>query len=602
MADSFEFEAEPVTKSIPSRSSYAPSDKQKSYKSGETVRFHIPQFDAFIDPRQTTLSFSVKVTGIDALCRFSNKSGLHSLIENVRIYDANTNLQLETLQNYNMMAEKLHLYSENKTIRNKRALIEGVEYTSRNFDSELYDNFPARNCDNSQLFNHQYKTGSEASYTVTSSPTSDPNTIKVALHLYSGILGALSSKMFPVMLTNGLRIEIDLARSEQALEIWTMEGVTSDAGNVIIGEDWGPGDSSRFGIKAPTPTTANPLTAVDLYCEKNAGYNQVVCPTTGAGVPRQDAIFDGMSLIKNQLVGAVNLVVGKPLYGWNNASPPVWTFMGNITQVSCNSGENAGGDVAVTVILDGSGANGDEFVGGAGNDNAGAAQDPKNNTCGVKLSDIVSGTPVVTVNDVQFIVKTLQPPQAYINSMLKQVATAEGVQYDYMTVDTYRNNVLANERVVQLNVPTLNHRATSIMTLPIDNSIAQALERNNLKTVVDTAENYNYIIDNQLQPTRKVRLSQLSQAPYKTEQVALFELEKALSAIKIQPRQLDFQEENFMIGRALSRYGGVYDLAATGNASLRIEYSNPLKNKLMVTFIGGIRRLVINRDGRSIIP
>ena len=169
-----------------------------------------------------------------------------------------------------------------------------------------------------------------------------------------------------------------------------------------------------------------------------------------------------------------------------------------------------------------------------------------------------------------------------------------------MTVDTYRNNVLANERVIQINIPTLNHRATSIMTLPVDNSVAVAIERNNLRTVVDDAQNYNYIVDNQLQPTRKVDLAQLNQVPYRTEQLALFEMEKALSAITIHPRQLDFQQENFMVARALSRYGGVYNLAETGNASLRVEYTNPVKNKLMITFIGGLRRLVINKDGRYI--
>jgi len=73
-----------------------------------------------------------------------------------------------------------------------------------------------------------------------------------------------------------------------------------------------------------------------------------------------------------------------------------------------------------------------------------------------------------------------------------------------------------------------------------------------------------------------------------------------LSSIKIQPRQLDYQAENFFIGRALARYGGVYNLAETGNASLRVEFDNPVLNKLMITFIGGLRRLVINKDGRYI--
>ena len=595
-----DFEAEEVSQSIPSRSSYAPSDKQKSYVAGDTIRFHIPQFDAFIDPRQTRLNFKVKVSGGDALMRFSNKCGVHSLIEGVRVYDANTNLQLETLQNYNAMAEKFHMYSENTSIRNKRGLIEGLEYTSRAFDSELYDNYPARTADTSQLFNHQYKTSSEigATFTANALPTSDPNTIEVALHLYSGILGALSNKMFPVVLTNGLRIEVDLARAEQALELWTAEGMVKTDGQ--LDPFLGSGDSCRFGIIRPTPTTPNPLTAVELYTEKNAGFDQIVITGGPATAPTQDAINNGCGIVKNQLVGAVNLVVGKTLWGFDNQNPPVWRNMGVITGVECNAGVDNGGLMSVKVNLNGSGAIGSLFTGGAGR---GVNSISTQNTCGVLGNQFFqdqNNKVRIDVYDVQFIVKTLQPPQAYVNSMLKQVSTSEGVNYDYLTIDTYRNNILAGERVAQLNIPTLNHRATSIMTLPISNSIPNSVIYNNLSTILDTASNYNYLIDNKLQPTRKVRLTQLSQTIPKTEQLALFECEKALSSIKIQPRQLDYQAENFFIGRALARYGGVYNLAETGNASLRVEFDNPVLNKLMITFIGGLRRLVINKDGRYI--
>jgi len=134
------------------------------------------------------------------------------------------------------------------------------------------------------------------------------------------------------------------------------------------------------------------------------------------------------------------------------------------------------------------------------------------------------------------------------------------------------------------------------------NSLSQRYYHHNLDTILDDAENYNYLIDNKLVPTRRVRLSQLSQAVPKTEQVALFESEKSLTSIKIHPKNLDYQDENFFIGRALGRYGGVYNLASTGNASLRIEYGTPTKNKLMVSYIGGVRRLTINRDGRTVMP
>jgi hypothetical protein len=599
---SLDFEADEVKQSIPSRSSYAPSDKQKSYTAGDTLRFHIPPFQSsFLDPRQTTLNMKINIgnTAGLPLVRFSNKSGLHSLIETIRIYDANTNLQLESIQNYGELAEKLHLYSENKSIRNLRGLTEGLEYTSRAFDSELYDNLPARNTHETQLFDNPYRYDyDDNSYAneIQVLPTSDPNTIEVALHLWSGVIGGLSNKVFPALLLNGLRIEIDTAVPAKALNVWTAEGLVTDAGE--INPDLGPGDSCRFGVVVGSTTAGTPVTYVDLYSEKNPGYNQDPLATTA---PTLAAIQAGSSCVKNGMSGAVNLMIGKPLYGWNNANPTQFVKYGDITGVSSNyATENAGGLVSCRVFLD-NGINGDSIDNGAGG-GAGGAGVEKSNSVGVRFSDFSTAQPTITISDVQFIIKTLQPPQSYISSMLKQVGTEQGVQYDFMTIDTYRTNSLAGERVVQTNVPTLNHKATSIMTLPINNSLAQAYYYDNYKTILDTASNYSFLIDNKLVPQRKVRLSQLSQAVPKTEQVALFEAEKSLTSINIHPKNLDFQDENFFMGRALGRYGGVYNLSETGNASLRVEYDNPTKNKLMITYIGGLRRLNVNKDGRTITP
>lgn len=594
-----DFQAEEVTKAIPSRSSYAPSDKQKSYKAGDTLRFHIPAFQAFIDPRQTTLNFKIKIGGLAGLplVRFSNKCGLHSLIENIRIMDANTNTVLESLMNYGEMAQKLHLYSENRSIRNKRALIEGLEYTSRDFDSELYDNQPVRNSHESQLFDVPYrydKSTNDFGDPITVTATADPNTIEVSLHLYSGVLGALSQKVYPAMITDGLRIEIDTCRAQKCLELWSAEGLTADDGGVLTSEI--AKDSKRFCVIKGSVTTANPVTYIDLHCEKNPGYNQDPVATN---TPTQLALDAGATVIKNGLSGAVNLMVGKPLYGFTNELTPVYRQFGVITGVASNyATEDSGGEVSVRVFVS-SGINGDLITGGAGGGDGTIATQ---NTCGVRQIDWGSAQPDIVISDLQFIVKTLQPPQSYITSMLKQIATEQGVEYDFMTMDTYRNNVLAGEKVVQINIPTINHMATSIMTLPINNSLSQRYYHHNLDTIIDDADNYNYLIDNKLVPTRRVRLSQLSQTVPKTEQVALFEAEKSLTSIKIHPKNLDFQEENFFIGRGLGRYGGVYNLASTGNASLRVEYTNPLKNKLMVSYIGGIRRLRINRDGRTVTP
>jgi len=194
------------------------------------------------------------------------------------------------------------------------------------------------------------------------------------------------------------------------------------------------------------------------------------------------------------------------------------------------------------------------------------------------------------------------PPQAYTERLLKQAQSEEGMRLDYLTFDTYRNNINASERVVQINIPAINRRATSILSVPVQNNIANSVANNNLDSVIDTAKDYNYLVNNKLQPTRKVPLSMLSQTPPKTEQIALFETEKALGAVRIMVKQLDFQEENFFIARALARYGTIYNLAEDGNISLRVEYDTPVLNKLMISYVGGLRRLIVNSSGKYIEP
>ena len=99
-----DFTASSYQQTIPSQSSFVPSDNQLEYRDGQTIRFEIPSFMGFIDPRQTYLKYKVAVENSPAVCTFSKKCGVHSLINQLRIYDANSNLQIETIQNYSELA------------------------------------------------------------------------------------------------------------------------------------------------------------------------------------------------------------------------------------------------------------------------------------------------------------------------------------------------------------------------------------------------------------------------------------------------------------------------------------------------------------------
>ena len=68
-----DFVASQNNKTIPSKSTFSPSDHQLEYRDGETIRFEIPAFNAFIDPRQSYLTFKVRVENAPFLCTFSKK-------------------------------------------------------------------------------------------------------------------------------------------------------------------------------------------------------------------------------------------------------------------------------------------------------------------------------------------------------------------------------------------------------------------------------------------------------------------------------------------------------------------------------------------------
>ena len=594
-----DFVASQYNKTIPSKSTFSPSDHQLEYKDGETIRFEIPPFQSFIDPRQTYLTFKVRVDDAPALCTFSKKCGIHSIIDQLRIYDMNSNLQLETIQNYAELAEKLHYYSENRTIRNKRGLTELLEYSSRHFDGELYSNHPARNADKAMLFN-SYTTGGEASYDYTTNPMADPNTCEVAVPLYSGVLGNLSKKLFPAgLLTKGLRMELDTNAAEKALNLWSGDGICETNGDLSTDVK----DSCRFGIVAAAGG-AGAVTHVDLYCEKNNGFNQDII-SAGQFVPTQASVDAGVRPVRNQATGAMNLQVGKIIRGFTNANPPVLKDIGTITRIECNAGENAGGGVRVRVhVTAAAGALGNEFIGGAGRDNAGVAQDAKNNTCFVSKDGVFTSVPRVVMSDVKLVVKTAAPPADYVNKLAKQTQTEEGAVHDFLTYSCYRNNTSASEQVVQLHMPTINHMATSCLTLCTESGLGEKLYNDNLATITDNIDNYSFLVNNKLQPTRKVQMAGVNATPARTEQVALWESEKALSSSRCMVRNLERQSENLIIGRALALYGSVYNLKADGNLGLRVEYSTstpPQKNKLWINQIASVRRLVVNRDGASVI-
>ena len=611
-----DFNSSPFENTITSKSTLTPSDHQLAYSDGDTIRIDVPAFHSYIDPRQSVLKMNVKVQG-SSIYRFNEKIGVQSVINNLRIYDGTQTHTLENLQNYSERLVKEYHYSQNDSVKHKRDLLEGAE-------SSIEDGLTpyARDGKDKSVTMHtsQLGDGYSATQAVTSAPEplvngnilANPNTIEVVLPLSSGILGTMSKRMFPAALTQGLKVEIDTNIATKALQIW------SEAG--FAGQEWSSAAGVANAVYVPAKTNfavesvvggavGVAMTQIKLFAD--ALQPAAVSATNAAALVPVDRARN----VGGGMVGASNLLVGRPIFAWTTgafAVPtlPTYQCIGTITSMTYT----AGATPTIDIILGAVPAIYQTAAGGGAVANytptaavdvipvfaavaAPAATFEQSGICSISPAD---STKICSyeLSNIELVLKTASPPKSYSDNLFRQTQTEEGAVVDFLTAETYRNNVNAGEVVAQINVPCLNERAVSIMSLPIDQSLAHSVLVDNFATCLDNVQNYNWIVQGQLTPARKVLLGRLSAD--KGEQVALWEVEKALSSAKIQVRNLNKQAQQFVIARALARYGGVYNLAADGNISLRVEYSSqtlPVKNKLFTTYIYGLRRIRATKMG-----
>ena len=539
-----QFKASPYEQSVDSKSTIVPSDHQQKYRDGETMRFEVPAFMSYIDPRQSYLKFKLSVednaTTNHIRLKLNAGVGAQGVIDRIRIYDGNNQVQLENLENY---AERVYLtnhYSKNQSIKAKRELLEGVELTSTFTEGQLFNAYAPTTLVNAGV-------------------NMNPNSLEIAMPLHSGVLGG--KKLFPVELFDGLRVEIDLNNAGKFLSNFNGDGLATDVGgrpfaNGVAINTGGAGsaDIDVFGLNAGGTTNVR---AEDI--------------TAGSNIKVGDTVSGIVADGSVEVLGIVQSLSQQPQGG------AFATDHLRITLTAPYNPPNANKNLPVWT--QGTAPLGDVFV---------------------STAQYNSNVPRVLIEDVELVVKQVSPPAGMLQQYAKQVATPEGVRFDIMTYDTYRNNIQSAESVSQVQIPSYNSRAKGIMCLPMDNGLAQNLTTNNLETTLDTIKEYQFYINGQPQPTRAVPTSSLSANPSTASQIALWELEKTLTTCGVEVRDIDSPQSHFAVGRALARYGGVYNLKDVGGLALKQEYSNATKNKLLVSFVGHLRKLVVNSSGKIV--
>ena len=557
---------------LSSKSVIVPSEHQKSYVGGgEPLRFVVPDYIRYIDMKQSFLSFKLKVKAPRPV-RLNKTAGAHSIIDRIRIYDGSQTIQLENCENYAERVALTHHYSSNTSMNNKRGLLEAVESeiptVSENTHSTSWGGSLVRN-----IFTEPIKSNLQAATTITAAQTMNGNTIEVALRLECGVFSHRSA--FPNGHIGGLIIEIDTNPALKVLELVAPQGI-AETDYPVAAPGPGPANATKQYFNVIEGGIAGVYSAAGLV---NAACMGFKLASAGQLVNHEASL--GLSTANNVKVGDVLRANAGPL-GANVIS------LGAITEIK----DLGAGVLALEfAAVDLSNAPEQMLVGAKVWVQVGGLNAPLVGTAG-EIS--------YTCDELQLVLKQVEVPKSYDDMMVRAKESQEGMSIDLWSYDTYRNNVQSGEVISQINIPSYNERVKSVLTLPYNNTLTHSLWENNLTTVLDGIQSYVWYLDGLPQPTKAVETDRMSLDPAQIDQVALWEQEKALSSCGIAVSKLTSQDKFWFIPRALARYNGVYDLKDKGSIQLKTTYSAPAVNKLLISFICHVRRVVVSSMGKYV--
>lgn len=520
------------------------TDRNSVYKAKDVIEIFIPPEDVpLLNPKETYLKGIVQLSG-NALAHPDPRAAVSSLVREIQIYDGMNSQLLEQLENVNVWTAQNFHYSQTPGLNNVRTLMEGKDKVEGTFVSSQYWNAPP-----------------------TGAITYKPVEFCLPLHM-SGILGG--DKVFPCILTNGLRIRITLEDSDRALTVLSQVGVatqtataanTTQAGPLPIATQLGKTVHSTAGL-------GNDGSFFELKTAIAAGATTSIVLQEGATTaPNTAATAATLSFRKGMILG-VETDAGDLL------------TLGEITSITEAAGVFTCNFASITIVA--------------------------GNVAAVAQKVFVFGgsmTADYEVRNIDMVCSVVQASQQDLNAMVQKVNSGS-VKLDYASFNIYRDNLNARVNRPNIDFNTTEYRAMSILSFPMDT--VNNLLVSNLRPVRDGMLSYQYNIANRLTPNRRVNTERVGsvQDGYGWNAIHQHELEKALSRWKTAPRYLSWNKEAFGVGRQLAKVGHSFN-ANTQDIRLNIEYSTAAADntneKLLNTWIYHIRTLVISPGSIAVV-
>jgi len=524
------------------------TDRNAVYKASDVIEIFIPPEDVpLLNPAETYLKFLIQLKSTNPVnfvfAQPDDAAGAHSLIREIQIYDGQNQQLLEQLDTWNNWVSKYFHFNQSPGLRNIRTLMEGQSAIQGNALT-------------SQYFTGNPVTGAQY------------RAVEVCLPFHmSGILG--STKVFPAVLTSGLRLRITLAERAQALKAFVQQGFGTATGGGGATMGWVPTELPSF----ERPEASTPFAIGTALAAAPAGalvYDLKVAPTAAvAGPPAYPALN------------------GAPVSGENCPFFPGMTFeylndanvvitAGVITGVAI-----AGGKIQLSINVSAAST-------------ATAIGQPC--WCLAPTADAVE----YQVSQVELVASCVNAPASTINQMRRKVNTGS-VSLDYNSFNLYRSNLNARVPQPQILLPTTEHRALSVYQFP--QASTYALATKSFEPVKDGMLNYQYNIANRLTPNRRVDTVKTAAIGniYKWDPVHMSELEKSLNRGKVNVRFLALNGAQFGVGRELAKDGHsfnandneirtqfVYSTAAADNTAEKLLHSYLYHTRTLVISPGSV--------------
>ena len=562
-----------------------PSENGLEYDPGAKVQFFVPPTTKFMDGRETYLEFNVKLSlpsGKDPT-RLQLDKCSSTLIKNIRVYDGTRGNLIEEISNYDSYVSVKYDYEKDASIENLRALREGclVQSTDNRSDSGTTKNGLMNTTTNPYF--KKTSGNQNASFT-----DADLLTAKVCIPLHTGVF-ANSQTIFPLMLTQGLYMEIDL----------------NDADNVIKQLD---------SVLRDRRTPANPF--FHSLNGSTSGDNWVNGSDSTTFFVDTDNNLDGADRVSR-----FPFVVGETInfcQSANNGSKSTLSAVFKITEINLSAAAN--GSAGLIEVK------GNEVT------NIGVDIDQTFVLYSTAVADQSSYDASYKLSNVNLVVSQVHLDPAYENGMMSKVREGGAIEFDIMSLTNYKHSILASDRQTNMQIFANNSRAKSLLIVPQDNTVytsaekisgsgtyvikgtnysnSSAAQKDDADTclasnrsaytgIVDELSSIQYVIDGKRVPSREISTKKLATSN-SIDAFHLYELEKCLDSGGINPKSFSAFLDNFVFGRSFSAsaQNGAMDLRGR-DLSVVLKYLGtgaPTKNKLFNSYIVHLRKLII-KDG-----